>query len=373
MDMKNTIAGAGIALLLTTTSALAVGLDRSFQDIDAIFETGNYANLTFGFTQPDLTGTDILGNPISNVGQDFSVTALGLKMDINEQFSFGIIIDQPYGVDVTYGGDPATTMLGGTAASLDSTALNAILRYKFNDNYSVHGGIRYQTLSADVTLSGLSYSLLSGYNVKLEDGSGTGYILGAAYERPEIALRVALTYFSEIENEFDTVESLGGAEVLAATTTVNSPEAVNLDFQTGVAANTLVFGQIRYAAYSQTILSPDFFASVTGGASITDLSDGTGYTLGVGHRFTDTFTGIASIGWEPEDSDDLVSPLSPTNGYLSLSLGGQYTIDALTFTGGIRYTMLGDANPEVGTPDTQVATFEGNSAVSVGLGVAYRF
>ncbi len=371
--MRNYISGAGIALLMTTTSAFAVGLDRSFQDIDAIFEEGNFANLTFGWTQPNLTGTDIIGNPISNVGQDFSVTALGLKMDINSQLSFGIILDQPYGADVVYGGDPLTTMLGGTSAQLSTNAVNALLRYKFNDSFSVHGGLRYQTLSGDITLSGLSYGALSSYKVQMDDGTGTGYILGAAYEKPEIALRVALTYFSEIENEFNTVESIGGVEVLSSTTKVNSPEAINLDFQTGVAANTLVFGQIRYAAYSQTVLSPDFFASVTGGASITDLSNGTGYTLGVGHRFTDAITGIASLGWEPEDSDDLVSPLAPTNGYLSLSLGGQYTVNNITFTGGVRYTMLGDANPEVGTPDTQVATFEGNDAVSVGLGVSYRF
>jgi long-chain fatty acid transport protein len=370
--MKKYISGASIALLMTTTSAFAVGLDRSFQDIDAIFESGNYANLMFGWTQPNLTGTDVLGNPISNVGQDFSVTALGLKMDINDQLSFGIILDQPYGADVLYGGDPALTMLGGTAATLNSTAINALLRYKFNESFSVHGGLRYQTLSGDVTLSGLSYSLLTGYNVSLEEGSGTGYIVGAAYEKPEIALRVAVTYFSEIENEFDTVETSIFGETVS-TTTVNSPEAVNLDFQTGVAADTLVFGQIRYAAYSQTILSPEQFSTLTGGASITDLSDGTGFTIGVGRKFTESFNGIASIGWEPEDSDDLVSPLAPTNGYLSLSIGGQYKVNDVTFTGGVRYTMLGDANPEVGTPDRQVATFQGNDALSVGLGVSYRF
>ena len=372
---------AGAALLLTTSMAGAVGLDRSNQDITAIFETGNYAELSFGYVTPNLTGVDVLGNSIANVGNAFSQLGGSIKMDVNDQMSFAFIIDQPVGADVTYGGSPLTTMLGGTEAILNSTAFTALGRYKINENFSVHGGLRYQTLDADITLSGLSYinpligpgSGLSGYNVDLQNGSGTGYVIGAAYERPDIALRVALTYHSEIENEFDAVESLRGTTVAVGTTTVSSPEAWNLDFQTGIAANTLVFGQIRHAVYSQTILTPDFFGSATGGASITDIEDGTSYTIGVGRKFSDAFSGSISLGYEGEGSDDLVSPLSPTNGLMSIGVGGQYTMDNLVFSGGVRYTMLGDARPETGTPDTARAQFTDGDALSVGLSVGFRF
>ena len=372
---------AGAAVLLTTSMAGAVGLDRSNQDITAIFETGNYAELSFGYVTPNLTGVDVLGNSIANVGNAFSQLGGSIKMDVNDQMSFAFIIDQPVGADVTYGGSPLTTMLGGTEAILNSTAFTALGRYKINENFSVHGGLRYQTLDADITLSGLSYinpligpgSGLSGYNVDLQNGSGTGYVIGAAYERPDIALRVALTYHSEIENEFDAVESLRGTTVAVGTTTVSSPEAWNLDFQTGIAANTLVFGQIRHAVYSQTILTPDFFGSATGGASITDIEDGTSYTIGVGRKFSDAFSGSISLGYEGEGSDDLVSPLSPTNGLMSIGVGGQYTMDNLVFSGGVRYTMLGDARPETGTPDTARAQFTDGDALSVGLSVGFRF
>lgn len=372
---------AGAAVLLTTSMAGAVGLDRSNQDITAIFETGNYAELSFGYVTPNLTGVDVLGNSIDNVGNAFSQLGGSIKMDVNDQMSFAFIIDQPVGADVTYGGAALTTMLGGTEAILTSTAFTALGRYKINENFSVHGGLRYQTLEADITLSGLAYinpligpgSGLSGYNVDLQNGSGTGYVIGAAYERPDIALRVALTYHSKIENEFDAAESLRGATVAVGTTTVSSPEAWNLDFQTGIAANTLVFGQIRHAVYSQTILTPDFFGSATGGASITDIEDGTSYSIGVGRKFSDAFSGSISLGYEGEESDDLVSPLSPTNGLISVSVGGQYTMDNLVFSGGIRYTMLGDARPETGTPDTARAQFTDGDALSVGLSVGYRF
>lgn len=366
------IAQGAFLLAMTGSSAAALGLDRSAQDITAIFEPSGYAELSYGFTQPSLTGRDVLGNPISDVGGDYGQTALAFKMDMGRGFSLGLILDQPYGSSIEYGGDPAATMLGGTSSRLDSSAVTAIGRYRFNDAFSVHAGLRSVTMDGEVTLSGLAFGPLSGYNLALDNGQGRGWLAGVAYERPDIALRVALTYNSEIENTFDTTEltALGPVE---STTTVLAPEAWNLDFQTGVAADTLVFGTIRYAAYSQTILSPDVFAAATGGASITDISDGTSYSIGVARRFTDAFGGSIAISYEAEDSDDLVSPLSPTNGLFGITIGGRYTIDAIELSGGIRYTMLGDARPETGTPDTERAEFTDNDALSVGLAIAYRF
>ncbi len=109
------------------------------------------------------------------------------------------------------------------------------------------------------------------------------------------------------------------------------------------------------------------------GASITDIDDGTAYSVGIGRRFSDAFSASVSVGYEPEGDDDLVSPLSPTNGNYSLSVGGQYTMGDVILSGGIRYTWLGDARPETGTPDTPRASFEGSSALGVGVSVGFRF
>ncbi len=103
--------------------ASALGLDRSNQDITAIFEPGGYAELSFGQITPSLEGTDVLGNPIDNVGEDFTQMGFAVKMDVSDNLSFGLIFDQPYGVDVVYGGSPAATMLGGTAAQLKAVRL----------------------------------------------------------------------------------------------------------------------------------------------------------------------------------------------------------------------------------------------------------
>lgn len=373
---------ASTALLASAGIAGAVGLDRSNQDITPIFEDGNYAQLSFGKVRPDVSGTGYESAQSLGFLPDFSYqdvadgyTQLGasVKVDVNPQLSFALIFDQPYGANVSYSGDPATTLLGGTSADLDSRALTAIGRYRINDAFSVHAGLRRQELEADITLSGLAYAGISGYNVKLDDGSGHGWLVGAAYERPDIALRIALTYFSEVENDFDTVESLNGAPLGTGTTTVSAPESINLDVQTGIAQDTLLFGQLRYAKYSQTILTPDVFGTLTGGASITDLEDNYGVTLGVGRRLTDNFSASVSVGYDNKGEDDLVSPLAPTDGRYSIQIGGEYTLDQIVLGGGVRYAWLGDAQPETGTPDVARADFSDNDALAVGLSVGFRF
>ncbi|MCH2168330.1 MAG: hypothetical protein MK107_11465 [Oceanicola sp.] len=47
--------------------------------------------------------------------------------------------------------------------------------------------------------------------------------------------------------------------------------------------------------------------------------------------------------------------------------------DAITISGGVNYTKVGDAQPETGTPDTARANFNDNSVFGVGFSVAYKF
>ena len=370
--------GATAALFLSTSMVHAIGLDRSNQDVTALFETGNVVELSFGMTQPSVSGTDIIGNGIDGVAQDFNQVSASVKMDINAQLSFALILDQPVGADIEYGGDPLTTVYGGTFAQLDSRAVTALARYKLTENFSVHGGLRYQTLSARIGLSGQGYRALSGYEVQLDDSSATGFVAGVAYERPDIALRVALTYNQGMTHEFDTVETVPAAlqagfglpPLVPGTTEVDTPDAVNLDFQTGIAEDTLLFGSIRWADYDVTRLTPTIFGTASPGSSLTNIDTNFAYSVGVGRRFSDTLSGSVSVGWEPE-TDSLASPLDPTNGRTWVQVGGQYTMDAITVSAGVRYTMLGDAEPATG--GVVGASFEDNDALSLGINIAYRF
>lgn len=384
-------------IALCPAIAGAVGLDRSGQNIDVLFEDGNYVQLSFGRVYPSVDGEDLAltvapgvtlpgGQDSGNATQDFSTVALSLKYQFTDKLSGALILDEPYGSDVDYPVD-GSARLGGTSAIVDSRAATALLRYKINDSFSVHGGLRYAEIEADVRLQGQGYGALSGYRGEFDADTDLGFLIGAAYERPAIALRVALTYSSKTTHDLETRESINGVGVdlitggaLSATsiTEVETPQSLNLDFQTGIAPKTLLFGQIRYAWYEDTIVSPVFFDSAVepmeDGSSLTDIEDNYGITLGVGRQLTDKFAASFSVMYDHNGEDDLVSPLAPTNGSRSVSLGGSYDItDALNLSTGVRYTWLNDARPETGTPDVARASFEDNNATSVGIQLGYRF
>lgn len=385
------------ALLLVAGSAQAGGIDRSGQPIGILFEKGNYVELSFGEIHPSVSGTDLTpyATASGGVAGDHTLPGLALKYQINDKLSVAVIYDHAYGADIdypTFSGFSGTGsyMLGGTFAQVESEGITALLRYKFNETLSVHGGLRASKASGNVGLSGVAYgpefnpadpatySSVNGYEAELKEDWGHGYVIGAAFEKPEIALRVALTYFSKVRHNFDTVETLpGGAAALLGVTTldantqVDTPQAVNLDFQTGVAKDTRVFGTIRWVDWSDFKIAPDqFFGPKVG--SLTNLDDTTSYTLGVGRKFSDTWSGSVFATWEP-GTGKLVSPLAPTNGYKGLGLAAVYTRDNMKITTGVRYLWLGDSFPETGTPDVPRAEFKGNTAVAVGVKVGFTF
>lgn len=361
---------------LSGTGAMAGGIDRSGQGLGALFETGRYFELSFGTVAPSVKGTDLLGGPTGSVGNDYTQFSFSYKYDINDRLSFAVNLDQPFGADVLYA--PTSLLLGGTKAEASATSLSAILRYKFDGGFSVHGGVRADKGDGFIGLGGLAYGGpppggVSGYNVTLDSDIAPGYLVGIAYEKPEIALRVALTYNSAIKHDFTTTERIGNVQVAPSSVTeVELPQSVNLDFQSGVAKDTLVFGQIRWADWSAFRVDPVWFTGATGGGLI-DLEDTTTYTLGVGRKFNDNWAGSISVSYEDGGSDRLVSPLAPTNGKMGVTVGAVYTRDNMKLTMGVNYTKLGDAFAETGTPDTARATMEGNSAVGVGVKVGWSF
>ena len=187
-----------------------------------------------------------------------------------------------------------------------------------------------------------------------------------------------------IEHDFDITESgplvdpdgPGPAPALPlldgrSTLTVKTPKSWNLEFETGIDPNTLVFGSIRWVDWSSFRVEPEKLLQVTG-SGLVDLDDTTTFTIGVGRTFTETWSGVASVTYE-KSGNDLVSPLAPVNGQKGISLAAIYTQDRIKITTGISYTKLGDARPETGTPDTARAEIDGSHAWGVGIRVGYSF
>ncbi|TRW97824.1 aromatic hydrocarbon degradation protein [Paracoccus sp. M683] len=386
--MKFAIAGAA-ALLMGSTAAMAGGIERAPHSLGALFEPGeNFVELSFGHVSPDVTGRDEAlfgGSSIGNVADNYNFFGLAYKRQFNENLSAALIIEQPFGADILYptpdGAGNGSIALGGTAATVDSTTFTALVRYRMDNNFGFHGGLRGSRADGSVTLRGCAYSPdpsctggVNGYNVDLDTDTAVGWTAGVSWEKPEIAARVSLTYNSPIEHEFKTTETIAGFPIDPAgtsTTKVKTPRSWNLEFQTGVAADTLVFGSIRWVNWSEFRVDPRVFTTATGGGLV-ELEDTTTYTLGVGRKFTEKWSGSASFTFE-KSGDDLVSPLAPTNGKKGITLAAIYTQDNIKVTTGINYTKLGDASPETGTPDTARAQMEDNDVLGIGVRVGFTF
>ena len=372
--MKRILMTSAATVALAGT-AQAGGIDRSGQGLGPLFEDGRYLELSFGHVSPSIDGRDVAGQPTGGVVGNYTQWSLAYKYDVNDKLSFALIVDKPFGADVSYPVNtvtvPLADVLDGTSAKAATTAVTGILRYKFDGGFSVHGGLRAQRAEGEITLNGAAYGGpppggLSGYNVKLASDVAPGYLVGVAYEKPEIALRVALTYNSAITHKFDTTQNFAAG---VSITEVELPQSVNLDFQSGVAKDTLVFGQIRWVDWSSFLIDPVGFP----GNGLVELEDTTTYTLGVGRRFNDKWAGSISVNYEPGGSDDLVSPLAPTNGRKGVTVGVAYTEGNMKISMGINYTKVGDARPETGTPDTARASMTDNDVLGVGVKVGWQF
>ena len=362
-------ATTSLAVGLAAGTALAGGIDRSSQSMSPLFETGTYAELSFGYVSPSVSGKDVGGGGSSgNVAAGFVLPSLAFKQDINAKLSYAVILDQAFGSDVTYGAGSA--LLGGTYAKANTADLTGVLRYKFTNRISAFGGLRVENANGSIGLRGLAYGGASGYTVDLASNTAVGYLLGVAYEIPEYAFRVDLTYNSSIKHSFGTTETgVGFVGGPSANTDVKTPQSVNFDFQTGINKSTLVFGSVRWVKWSEFQVNPQQFYAVTG-SGLVSLENTTTYTLGVGHKFTDTWSGAVSALYEPK-GNSLVSPLAPTNGRYGLSLAAIYTKDNMKITTGINYTVLGNA--QAATNGTARSDFSGNHLVGVGMKIGWYF
>ncbi|MFT5066984.1 MAG: long-subunit fatty acid transport protein [Yoonia sp.] len=361
--MKN-ILTVGAALMLTTTAAMAGGLDRSGQGIGAIFESGSYVELSYGSVMPSVSGSAAGGVFNSgNVGVDYGNLGGALKFDVNEKVSVAIIFDQPFGANVDYAAGTGYP-LAGSNAEIESKSLTVVGRYKINENVSVHFGPRV------VSMEGFAKVVSSAgtYDATFASDTATGYVVGAAYERPDIALRVALTYSSELSFSHDTTLQVApGVFAPVPSTDYTTPQSLNLDFQSGVAENTLVFGSIRWSEWTTTEINSFGYP---GNPLVGYDNDSVAYTLGVGRKFSDTFSGAVSVGFEKANGG-IADNLAPTDGNTSLSVGGTYTMaSGIELTGGVRYIWVGDATTALGPLSPE---FTDNSAVAIGLKVAYNF
>lgn len=368
------------------SGAFAGGMEVTRLPTDMMFEDGNYVSISFASFKPDVTDNNYATE--GSMYNDRSATTLTFKTQINEKLSIGFASYKSAEISLDYADTLVTSLPNGMQGGLDGVNVDLVVdtlallgRYEIMDNISIIGGLKYSTGSGggDVVIQPAG-------TIVAEKGSTTGTIIGASYEKPEIALRISGIYQAKQEMRHSTTTSLGGD---LEDTKSALPKSLTIDFQTGIAPNTLLFGSIHRAYWGDAHISfwsiagaPPLLGGTGLGGTAFPASTGTGYvqkstwtdttslSLGVGRKLSDQWAISASLNYEGASEAVGSSLLSTTDGVRGITLGAKYTLDSMVISGGMNYSKLGDKTVQNLNGD---GVFANNSITTMGFKIAHNF
>ena len=369
-----------LVALLTSSPFLAnaEGLERVNIDPSFMFTEGSTAEIGFGNVSPSLPAVKGTGSAFTfqsglDVATSFSVLTGSVKTELGDNFDLGLFYtSQGNGVGIDYGtiGSEADVTI---KADLEIPTLAMIGKYQINEAMSVFVGAKQSTVKKGATLKlGSDTSAISGNGNVLPDvtshwelakKSGIGAIYGAAYEMPEIALRVVLTIEDDIDLAIPATSKGGAASTGTATASIG--DAMSLNFQTGIAEDTLLFGNIRRSSWKDNQVK---VPTPAGLAQVSSFSDGDSYSLGIGRKISDDLS-VSISGFYDGSSGGAISELAPTGATRTLSVGGKYAIaDNADLSLGGSYSKRGDV-----LTGTYKASLTDSEVISLGAKLAFSF
>lgn len=408
-------------MLATPSLVNAAALDRSEQQIEPLFEKGNYAELYYARVIPSIEGTDVRKQKIEDTAEDYNKVGAAVKTDAGDSnIALLLQYDQPWGVNTKY----TSGILKGTVADIGSDALNAIIGYKPVDNFWLYGGVSYEQADGKVigtspfgaeaataavlkaakltpekfaalskatdpksivTVDNIKKSIQAyaqtprKYQADFNQGSAWGYIAGFAYEYPEIALRADVTYRSATEHNASIDESvtlMTTKPLILVPKTTNKtkfkfPQSVNVNFKTGIMADTLLMTKFRWVNWKDFDVAPVLYKKANKASLASYGNDQFSGSIGIGRRVTDDFSAAVSLQYDSGTAEPY-TPLGPYDEKMGVTLSGKYKVnDMIDVSAGVNYTKLGDA--EIKSGKTTIAKFEGNQAIGIGTKVGFHF
>ena len=270
----------------------------------------------------------------------------------------------------------------GTNVSITSQNFTGLLGVKLGEkkNIQIYGGPTIQRLEGDVHLRGNAYKTASGYDANITRDTAYGWMAGIAYLKPEIALKAALTYRSEIDHDVTLTENfpaLGAAGVGTNEITITMPKSVNLDFQTGLNPTTLLTAKARWVPWSDFAIKPKIYnaaaiASGNGDLNLLDYSkDAWTAEVGLGKKLSPQLAISGAVGYDSGAGNPITS-LGPVEGNWNVGLGAKYNLTPeWAVSGGVKYLMFGDAKAKL--PDGSiVGDFQDNDGWVYGVRLSYQ-
>lgn len=402
-------------VMALSTHTYASALDQSGQSILPFLESGNYFEANAFAVDASISGVvhdrpnlvrENQSRDTGDIGQNVQFYTAALKLQLTDQFSFGLLYDQPFAAKTAYPLRPNNSYSDndfsqeGTSVDVESQDLSFIFGYSPYKNFQIYGGPVYQEVKGKASFRGMAYTeAFNGYEANFKEKGELGWLLGASYQIPEIALKAAVTYRSKIKYKFQVEESIFGEAlqfVEPAKTTIETPQSVNIDFQTGVAEKTIAYMNLRWVNWKNFNIRPTQYNALT--ASYLDELTGGAYKqgvdldsyqkdqynaiIGIGHQLTDKWSFATDVGWD-SGTGDPASTLGPMKGSWSFGVGTQFNPAPNYFiAAGVKYYWLGDAKSEDGAYYLPIdgikelaeqAVFKNNHAIAYGLKIGYRF
>ena len=269
-----------------------------------------------------------------------------------------------------------STVSGATNVSISSQNFTGLLGVKLGEkkNIQIYGGPTIQRLEGDVHLRGNAYKAASGYDANITRDTAYGWMAGIAYLKPEIALKAALTYRSEIDHDVTLTENfpaLGAAGVGTNEITITTPKSVNLDFQTGINPTTLLTAKARWVPWSDFAIKPTIYGKASGLNLVSYDDDAWTAEVGLGKKLSPQLAISGAVGYDSGAGNPITS-LGPVEGNWNVGLGAKYNLTPeWAVSGGVKYLMFGDAKAKL--PDGSiVGDFQDNDGWVYGLRLSYQ-
>jgi long-chain fatty acid transport protein len=331
------------------------------------------------------------------VVKDQTVTNYSGKFDIGESISVGLGTFRAGAIQLSGGNGVGGNVAPTGDVTLDSTAL--MLNYNLTENVSFLGGITQNSLK-----DGNVTTLAGSYDVS--GATETGYLFGAAYSIPEIALKAEITY--QPKTKFATKTAFApsqamicgavalnggdcanltsanaqirtgtqlaydGAEAAltdnASATSLSLPETFAVNFQTGIATDTLLTASYRQASWGQSQIKISAPATA---AIETQFADSEAYSIGIGRKFSEALSGSLTYSKEGGGSSTSKSLFTVSNGSEAISIGLQYKLENMTVSGGISKRNVGDVTVTDAAAGQMI--YKGNSVTAMGVKIAFAF
>lgn len=265
---------------------------------------------------------------------------------------------------------------GATNVSISSQNFTGLLGVKLGEkkNIQIYGGPTIQRLEGDVHLRGNAYKTASGYDANITRDTAYGWMAGIAYLKPEIALKAALTYRSEIDHDVNMTENfpaLGAAGVGTNEITITMPKSVNLDFQTGLNPTTLLTAKARWVPWSDFAIKPKIYGSASGLNLVSYDDDAWTAEVGLGKKLSPQLAISGAVGYDSGAGNPITS-LGPVEGNWNVGLGAKYNLTPeWAVSGGVKYLMFGDAKAKLPDGDI-VGDFQDNDGWVYGVRLSYQ-